>query len=771
MPLAKLQRLLALVLLPVLAGPATAQIDPADLLPVERAFAHEVRLGADGQRVEFDWNIVDGYYLYRHAFRFDSLADGLVLGQAEIPSGAAYSDEFFGEVEIYRGPLRFSLPIGALPESGPLKLRLGFQGCADIGICYPPERVEIELERPAAVATPLADPAPAGGLLQQLGLGQSNRALTGRGDPLPAEQAFAVEAIALAPDRLLARFTVHPEYYLYRDSIEFASETPGIDIGASEFPPAEPIHDEYFGDTHVYFSEVEIPVALARPAGPEQQLLLVVRFQGCQADGICYPPMERRVDVALPAAAVGTAPSAVPEASEPGTRPDPASSVEPPASSVEPPESDSSRLQRLITEQPLALTLGLFLLLGIGLAFTPCVFPMIPILSGIIAGEGENVTRAKAFALSLAYVLAMALTYTALGVIAALAGYNLQAVFQNPWVLGVFAAIFVALALAMFGFYDLQMPSSVQSRLTEISNRQSGGSLIGAAIMGFLSALIVGPCVTAPLIGVLGFIAMTGDAVLGGSVLFALSIGMGLPLLAIGVGLGSWLPRAGAWMDGVKAVFGVGLLALAIWMLERVLPGAVTMLLWGGLLVGSGVFLGALTRLEPATPGWRKLGQALGLVLLTLGLAQFIGAAAGGKDWLRPLAPFTGGGSASSAVAAPQFVRVDTLEQLQRAVAAANRPVFLDFYADWCIDCKRMERSSFPDPAVAAALARFDLLKIDMTDFGDAHQEVLNAFGLIGPPAYLFFAGGNELEAFRMFGYMPPAEFAAHLDRVERAAR
>lgn len=768
MSVALLQRLLALLLL--LTGPVSAQINPADLLPAERAFAHEARLASDGRRIEFDWNIADGYYLYRHAFRFDSLADGLALGAAEIPSGAAYSDEFFGDVEIYRGPLRFTLPIEALPAAGPVKLRLGFQGCADIGICYPPQRVEIELERPAVAAAPLADPVPRGGLLQQLGLGESNRSLTGRSDPLPAEQAFAVETIALAPDRLLARFTVHPDYYLYRDSIEFASDAAGIEVATPDLPPAVPIHDEYFGDTHVYYNEVEIPVALARPAGPAQRLALTVRFQGCQTEGICYPPMARQIDVALPAATVGSSvESSVGNRSRSAAAP--GSTDSEPDATLDPPESDSTRLQRLIAEQPLALTLGLFLLLGIGLAFTPCVFPMIPILSGIIAGEGENVTRAKAFALSLAYVLAMALTYTVVGVIAALAGYNLQAVFQNPWVLGVFAAIFVALALAMFGFFDLQMPASVQSRLTEISNRQSGGSLIGAAIMGFLSALIVGPCVTAPLIGVLGFIAMTGDAVLGGSVLFALSIGMGLPLLAIGVGLGSWLPRAGAWMDGVKAVFGVGLLALAIWMLERVLPGAVTMLLWGLLLVGSGVFLGALTRLEPAVSGWRKLWQALGVVLLALGLAQFIGAAAGGKDWLQPLAPFTGSGSAAATVAAPQFVRVDSREQLQRAVAAANRPVFLDFYADWCLDCKRMERSSFPDPAVAAAMARFDLLKIDMTAFSDVHQEILNGFGLIGPPAYLFFADGKELEPYRMFGYMAPTDFVAHLERVERAAR
>ncbi|PKL96524.1 MAG: thiol:disulfide interchange protein [Gammaproteobacteria bacterium HGW-Gammaproteobacteria-8] len=774
-----MQGLLALVFLPMLAGPAMAQINPADLLPAERAFAHEARLAPDGDRIEFDWNIVDGYYLYRHAFRFDSLADGLVLGAAQIPPGAAYADEFFGDVEVYRGALRFSMPIDALPESGPVKLRLGFQGCADIGICYPPQRVEIALDRPTAATAPRADPAPTGGLMQQLGLGQTRRELTGRSDPLPDQQAFSVETIALGPDRLLARFTVHPDYYLYRDSIEFESKLAGVTVAGHESPPARSIFDEYFGDTHVYYNEVEIPVALARPAGPEQRLPLIVRFQGCQTDGICYPPMQRQIDVALPAATVASLTAGAPASSTAALDRNASPTIATMATmatiiataTIEPPpESDSSRLQRLIVELPLPLTLALFMLLGIGLAFTPCVFPMIPILSGIIAGEGENVTRAKAFSLSLVYVLAMALTYTVVGVIAALAGYNLQAMFQNPWVLGVFAAIFVALALAMFGFYELQMPASVQAKLAEISNRQSGGSLIGAAIMGFLSALIVGPCVTAPLIGVLGFIAMTGDAVLGGSVLFALSIGMGLPLLAIGVGLGSWLPRAGAWMEAVKAVFGVGLLALAIWMLERVLPGAVTMLLWGALLIGSGVFLGALSRLEPQISGWRKLWQAAGVLLLTLGLTQLIGAAGGGKDWLRPLAPFTGGGSAASAVAAPQFTRVNTLEQLQRAVAAARRPVFLDFYADWCIDCKRMERSSFPDATVAASMARFDLLKIDMTDFNDAHQEVLNAFGLIGPPAFLFFSGGEELTAYRIFGYMPPAEFNAHLQRVERAA-
>lgn len=778
-------------LVPALLLPlgAAAQINPDDLLPVDEAFAMSTGAGSEPGTVRVEWTIADGYYLYRHAFKFESDDPEVVLGEPAIPSGDAYSDEFFGDVEIYRGSVAATIPVDRPPGAGPLELRIAFQGCADLGVCYPPQRkqVEIELTRAASAepAFPSSTPGGAsgsGGLIDQLQGFGSNRELTGRSDPLPPEEAFKVETIALAPGELLARFTVHPDYYLYRDSIEFETDLPTralkIEVTGFDLPEAVSITDEYFGETRVYFGEVEIPVALARPAGPAQDLALAVRFQGCQTDGICYPPMARTISVDLPQAdsaiqAPATTDQTTGQTTErPGGATPPALTGPGPAGELESgeniPESDQDRLARLITEQPMALTLALFVLLGIGLAFTPCVFPMIPILSGIIAGEGESITRGKAFALSLVYVLAMALTYTAVGVIAALMGYNVQAAFQNPWVLSTFALVFVALALAMFGFYNLQMPASVQAKLTEISNRQSGGSLIGAGIMGFLSAIIVGPCVTAPLIGILIFISQTGDAVLGGSVLFALSIGMGLPLLAIGVGLGHWLPRAGGWMESVKAVFGVGLLALAIWMLERIVPGGVTMLLWGALAIASGVYLGALTRLETAASGWRKLWQALGVILLVFGVMQLVGAAAGGGDWLRPLKPFAGGGAASSAVAPAEFTEVDNLDQLERAVAAARRPVFLDFYADWCLDCKRMERSTFPDPAVAAAMGEFDLLKIDMTDFSDRHQDVLNAFGLHGPPAYLFFKDGEELDRFRMFGFMPPEDFVAHLERVQR---
>ncbi len=750
--------LLALLVLPAALA---AQINPDDLLPVEEAFVLSAELTEDNRAVELHWRVADGYYMYRHAFSFDTNAHGLELGSPRIDPGKAYQDEFFGDVEIYRGRARAVIPIVEPPAEGSVVMTVGFQGCADLGVCYPPHRQQIELAwsaaEPAASTTGATAGSESTDLASRLGISSGTGELTGRSEPLPAEQAFGVEVIALDERRLLARMTAHPDYYLYRHTIEFVSETPPVSVASVELPETREINDEFFGQTQVYYNEVEIPIRLERPAGPAMDLALKVGFQGCQTDGICYPPMQRQLNVALPAAG---------EAIEENEAAADASGT--PA----PPESDQDRLARMIEEQPLAVTMLLFVLLGIGLAFTPCVFPMVPILSGIIAGEGENITRGKAFMLSLAYVLAMALTYTAVGVIAALAGYNLQAVFQNSWVLSVFAAIFVVLSLAMFGFYNLQLPAAWQARLTEISNRQSGGSLAGAGIMGFFSALIVGPCVTAPLIGILIFISQTGDAVLGGSVLFALSIGMGIPLLAIGVGLGHWLPRAGGWMESVKAVFGVGLLALAIWMLERILPGGITMLLWGALAVASGVYLGALSRLEPEVSGWRKLWQALGVMLLVFGILQFVGAAAGGRDWLRPLEPFAGArGSAEARVSQPVFAEVSSLNELQQFVAAAQQPVFLDFYADWCVDCKRMERRTFPEPAVARAMGGFDLVKIDMTDFNNEHQQVLNHFRLHGPPAYLFFSAGRELDRYRMFGFMAPDDFVSHLDRVRQATQ
>jgi thiol:disulfide interchange protein DsbD len=405
---------------------------------------------------------------------------------------------------------------------------------------------------------------------------------------------------------------------------------------------------------------------------------------------------------------------------------------------------------------------------GLLLAFTPCVFPMIPILSGIVVGQGEDITTRKAFTLSVVYVLAMALTYTVVGVLVGLSGESIQAWFQNPWVLSVFAAIFVLLSLSMFGFYELQMPNSIQSRLTEISNSQQGGTLVGVGIMGFLSALIVGPCVTAPLVGALIYIAQTGDAVLGGLALFALSLGMGVPLVAIGTSAGKLLPRAGAWMDAVKAVFGVLLLAVGIWMLERILPTAVTMALWGMLLIVSAIYMGALEPVSETASGWRRLWKGGGLVLMVYGALMLVGAAAGGKDVLQPLKGVVAAGS-GAAEAHLTFKPVKGIADLERELEIAqaqNRTVMLDFYADWCTSCKEMEKYTFTDPQVHQALANTVVLQTDVTANDELDQALMKRFGIFGPPAILFFGPqGEERRSYRVVGFVPADKFAEHVRR------
>lgn len=725
--------------------PAVAQITPEDLLPVEEAFALETR--ATESELIVSWDIAEGYYMYRHAFEFDAPGEGVALAEPVIPEGESTFDEFFGETETYRDRVEIRIPVVEAPADGPVTLQVKSQGCADVGVCYPPHRQRIEVDLPAS-GTPAAIADANGGISP--GSGGLGGLFDGSGGALPAEEAFRFEAIAGGPGTVLVRFFAQPGYYLYRD--QFAFEIPDADIEVAEatLPTAEPMHDEYFGDTMVYFGEVDIPVHLSRPAGGERELQLRADFQGCKQDGICYPPMTRTLAVSIPAAEA---------AIRPGTPAEAAAAADSGAVAM----GEQDRLAAALTGTP-ALALTLFLLAGVLLAFTPCVFPMVPILSGLIAGEGDRITTGRAFRLSLVYVLAMALVYTAFGVVAGLFGQNLQALFQHPVVLSAFAALFVLLSLAMFGFYDLQLPASWQSRLNEWSNRAEGGTLLGAGVMGGLSALIVGPCVAPALMGALIYIGQTGDAVLGGTALFAMAMGMGIPLIVWGTSAGKLLPRAGAWMNAVKAVFGVGLLALAIWMLERIVPPAVTMLLWGALAVACGVYLGALTRLDADVSGWRKLWQSLGVMLLVVGIIQFIGAASGGNDWLRPLNHLGGGGQAT--VEQVRFQEVETLEEMRSAIETSSAPVFVDFYADWCVDCVRMERRTFTDPDVARRMADFTLLKIDVTDYNDAHQEALEHFGLIGPPAYLFFVDGRELAQYRTFGFLNPARFGALLDEV-----
>ena len=428
-------------------------------------------------------------------------------------------------------------------------------------------------------------------------------------------------------------------------------------------------------------------------------------------------------------------------------------------------------------------TIAIFFGLGLLLAFTPCVFPMIPILSSIIVGQGKEISTSKAFTLSIVYVLAMGVTYTAAGIIVAKSGENIQIMFQNPWVIGVFAGIFVLLSLAMFGFYELQMPSGIQSKLNNISSSQEGGTYIGAGIMGFLSALIVGPCVTAPLVGALIYIADTGNELIGGTALFALSMGMGLPLLAVGTSAGKLLPKAGAWMDIIKGAFGVMMLGLAIWLLSRVVSAEIVLLLSGALLMVTAIYMGAWEAIKEGASGWSKFSKGLGLIGFVYGALLIIGAASGGSDLFQPLKGLSTSNlniANTNSVNETQkskefkfeyFKSVADLERHIAKASAAGKPVLVDFYADWCVYCKKLDNKTFPDLNVQAALNNFVLLKADVTDNDKLDQDLMEKLGLVGPPALLFYdTSGNEHRNFRIITYIDAEKLVSHISLFKESS-
>ncbi len=770
----RMDRLLlpSLALLLAAAAPAFA-VDESELLPVEEAFALSAR-ATSRDTVELSWKVADGYYLYRHRIGVTPVDAAVVLAPVALPPGKKKVDEFFGEVETYRGAVAGTVAVESAIAGDTLALKVKSQGCADVGVCYPPHTQTMTVSLPVVLeSAPLADATrPASSVSPFSGTAEANPlASTASGGvtealPLPAEEAFVYEAIATSGERVLARFTMPKGYYLYRDRTTFRAD--GATLGAPQWPPGVAHHDEHFGDVVVYFDQVEVPMTVSATAG---SFALTASFQGCQLDGICYPPMSRAVSVALPANAVGgaSAPTGVSldqGAAQSGLKPLPQESAGENPSGVELSEQD--RLAAALAGPNKLATLLFFFGIGVLLAFTPCVLPMIPILSGIIAGAGDNIGMRRAFVLSLVYVLASSVVFTIAGVVAGLAGQNLQAAFQHPGVLTAFALVFVALAFSMFGFYELQLPTRWQSRLADFSNRQQGGSLAGVAIMGALSALIVGPCVAPPLAAAVIVIAEQRDALLGGAALFALSLGMGVPLIAFGVGAGQLVPRAGAWMDGVKRVFGVVFLLLAVWMLERFLDVRWVMLMLAAIAIGSAVFLGALDKLSEHASGWRRTFKAVGVLLLALGIAQLIGALGGARDYLQPLRGVFGGGAATAHVETP-FKTIKSVEDLDREIGvarAAGKPVLLDFYADWCVSCKEMEKYTFPDPAVQRAFARYALLKADVTPNDELDRALMKRYGIIGPPATLIFApGGTETRALRLVGYEKAEPFAQRLER------
>ncbi|MBS0449575.1 MAG: protein-disulfide reductase DsbD [Proteobacteria bacterium] len=591
-------------------------------------------------------------------------------------------------------------------------------------------------------------------------------------DFLDPDIAFKLSARALDERRVEVDFEIAPGYYLYRE--RFAFSATGATLGTPEFPPGQIKFDETFQkNVETFHNGVRIVVPVQQ-AGPTFRL--AVTNQGCADKGLCYPPQQRAVEISLTGfGGKGTTrllgdadASATPDASATAAAPVAATPAPARIDAAAPASDDAAGLAAALHGGHLWTIVGVFFVAGVLLSLTPCVLPMLPILSSIIVGQSGRggsagtASRARGFSLALSYSLGMALVYTALGIAAGLAGEGLAAALQNPWVLGLFAAGLVGLSLSMFGVYELQLPTALSGRLTDASQRLPGGRVAGVFAMGGVSALIVSPCVAAPLAGALVYLSQTRDVWLGGSALFALACGMSVPLLLVGASAGAMLPRAGAWMNEVKRFFGLLLLAVALWTVDPVLPVALTLALWGALALAAAVCVVSGGRGRT----WSKslLRRAVAAVLAAIGLMQLVGAASGGSDPLQPLAHLTGRGN-GDAGAPLAFQPVRGVSGLETALRSAGRPVMLDFYADWCVSCKEMERFTFTDPEVRKRLAGALLLKADVTANNAEDRELLKRFQLFGPPGTIFFdAGGREIAKARIVGFQNSRRFGTTLE-------
>jgi thiol:disulfide interchange protein DsbD len=726
--------MLAAWLAAIAAGALLAQEPP----PPEEVFLYTVR--ADAERVYVEFDVREAHYLYRSRFGFDSATNGVALGAARFPRGEIHTDEFFGEQEIYRHEFSVAIPYRRSAPVEQLELELELQGCADAGLCYLPQHWDATVTLPAPSVFDFT-PGPPGAI-----------------DQLPVDESFTMNARFDKPNELTVAWQIAPGYYLYRDKLTFAVDGT-IGLGGAKLPEGVPHSDDNFGDVEVFRDYVEIKVPFSRASPAALEVTLTAGFQGCKEASICYPPGEQTMALVLPAT------SEFPDTADSSAGASPAGELV---------SEQDQWLARIVNGSWWTL-LGFFYVAGLGLSLTPCVLPMVPILSSIIAGQG-TVSTQRGFLLSLSYVLGMAATYTAAGAVAALAGSQVQALFQEPWLITLFAALFVVLALGMFGLFELQMPAAIQTRLAGLANRQKGGTFVGTAVIGALTALIVTTCVAPPLIGALTFISQTGDVARGSGALFALSIGMGTPLLLVGASAGQVLPRVGPWMNAVKAGFGVMLVGVAIWMMDRVLPGSVTLVLWALLVFLTGVFLGALEPLQASPSAARRLAKGIGLLACLYGALLLIGATLGGDDPLRPIPhssvirSSTGGWLAANDQEGLEFRPIETLAELDAALGeakAAGQPVMLDFTAEWCVSCKEMEEYTFPDAGVIGALKPFMLLRADVTDNNDDDQALLQRARSFGPPTIAFFdSGGTERENFKLVGFVPATEFTAHVQRL-----
>ncbi len=764
-----------LLLFLVLMSSLTHAESPDDLDP-DKIFRLSTRV-RDAHTLEATWTIAPGNYLYRDKFKFEVTQGGVTLKPALLPPAKEKKDPTFGDTYVYYKAVTALIPIERRDnKAGPVALKITSQGCNEpIGVCFNPISTARRFDLPVALAaaTAPAGELPAARSLKELSQRLQVPAATGttNAEPIPVDEAFRVTVGQSGKDEFTVRFDVADCCYLYRKETRFelrASDggpaPAGLKLGDVQLPKGKIKNDPYIGKTEIYTGTVEAKVRIPKLSEYAGELMLKVTYQGCSEKGvaICYAPETRTYTVH------GSGGGVV--ANETTAKP----------------AAKTTRGHGLLLAAVAAFVLG------IGLTLTPCVLPMIPILSSVIVGSGDRkLSRLEGGLLSYSYVLGTALTYTVAGVIAGLTGDQLQAYFQNIWAVGIFAGILVVLALAMFGFYELQMPAFIQSRLHLHSTKMHHdfrhvkfGGFFGLFGMGVLSALIVGACASPILLAALGNALSSRDPVLGGVSMFALAHGAGIPLIAIGVGAGWLIPKVGPWMNQVKHFFGVLLIGAAIYLLGQ-LPEVPVLLLWSALFIVTGIFLGATQSLPAEASGWRIFGKGIGTVLLAWGVIAMFGGFLGGRDVLKPLplnallsaVSATPGTAGAAKPSASLFEPVATVQELDRRIADAKRngkPVVIDYYADWCTDCARMDASTFADAGVHQAMTGVVRLKVDISNPNDAGVKAFKArFGVFSAPALIFIDARGEVvpdpqHAWKPhYGYHDTGAFLAKLARLK----
>jgi thiol:disulfide interchange protein DsbD len=711
----------SLAFVALLGGGSSAwAIGEDDYLPPEQAFKYTA--SADESQVTVEWRVTDGYYLYKKRMGLSAATPGVTVGESAYPKGEAHQDDYFGEQEVFRHTFKVTAPLSGAKAGDTVALKLKWQGCADAGLCYPPSVWDANVKVAAAAKT-TADKI----------FDRAKPQAESEDEYLDPDVAFVLTANAQSTNNVQLNWRIADGYYLYKQRIKLEPANAAQPVGAIVLPKGLPHDDEYFGPQEIYRESLDASFSV--PPGAKA-VDVKVTYQGCADAGLCYPPITKVLNVSLEGAPATVASS---------------------ASSGGGYVSEQDSFAAQIAGGSLLLVIAVGYLGGLLMAFTPCVLPMVPILSGIIAGSGDKTTPARAFLLSLSYVGGIAAIYVLMGVLAAFigGGVNLQAIFNQWYILVPFALLFIVLAASMFGLFTIEVPSFIQTRLSDASNNQRAGTFIGVAAMGALSALIVSACVAPVLIGALTFIAKTGDAVRGAIAMLSIALGMGTPLLLVGASAGALLPRAGAWMETIKNLFGVMFLAVAAWLLGRIVPGWAGMLLWAAPALA---LAWVLWRARAKTAGARGVARLVGTAAGLYGVILIAGAALGATNPLAPIPQLAGQQKQL------EFKRIKTLADLEREVAAASksgRSVMLDFYADWCVSCKEMEHNTFTEAEVQKALAHTTLLQADVTVNDDDDRALLQHFGIFGPPTIAFYgADGTERRNFRVVGFMKAAEFA-----------